>query len=974
MSEQILGFRIEVRGTEKETASMARLTEETKRMQQSIRLLDKIRAKNGSLTAKQINQRQLLSTQIKANQSDYNKLNKQVLQNNGVTKKNTSFTAKMGKSIVQAGAAMIGITAVIGLVTRLIGGAVKIFVEYEKSNSKLQAVLRLTKKEMVDLKTQSQALGATTAYTASEVVSLQTELAKLGFPKEDIIDMTEATLNGAAALGSELGEQAALTGALLKQYSLEASEATLVNDVLATAAANSALDFNKLSTALPIVGATAAAVGEDLKSTTALLGKLSDRGIDASSAGTSLRNVFLELSKQGLTMEQAMAMINGSTDKAKTSMELFGKRGATAGLILADTTGTVTDLEKALVDTEGAAKIMAETMLDNVAGDVTKAKSAYEGFILSIEDGDGALSKTIRQYTQLSTSILGFLTDLNNGKSFMESWNGIAEQTATTNEQVATTAKVLGVAQGDLSKVIVNNADAYEIMTNKLKNNEITITQFREGISKLAGGFAEAEPSSDRLRSQIDILTTSLKDGKIGIVAYNEELQRLKTKLVDASVKEAEKEKAETQKALDAELAAKVQSEEAKAQAEEDARLKSEAAATKAREKAHADEVSAAEKLAADKEKARAKGQEDGNAFLLEQQRQFNLTERELAKINLEEEYNEKILAITGQSETETELRKQLEIQKKLALDAQKEEFRIADEEVEIERAMLAREMELEAEMIKAAEDLERQGQIQEQQRQLELANKDLTEQEVALINAKYDKMEEENEKARLQNKLRNNAMILGGASDLAGSLSSLAKEGSKEQAALAKAAALMSGAQAIMGILAAQYTGIGFVDAALKAIAIVGVVAKTRQQIMQINSAKLEDGGLVEGASHSQGGIQMYHKSGQHLGEMEGNEYIVSAKRTREIGVENLDAMNFGGASPELNGYHQMGGQVASAGTSQAARSVLSAQNDTQALGGVISEQMQNAIMQIEVKNNAVETFDTALEVENQSTELNFG
>jgi len=226
--------------------------------------------------------------------------------------------------------------------------------------------------------------------------------------------MTEATLSGAAALGADLGEQAALTGALLKQFSLDSAEAGRVNDVLAESAASSALDFGKLQTALPIVGATANAVGVDLERTTALLGTLSDRGLDASTSGTALRNVFLELSKKGLTMEQAMSKIRDSTDSAKTAMDLFGKRGATAGLILSQTEGDVDALETALKGADGAAQDMADTMLDNLAGDLTIANSAWEGFILSLEDGSSVFGKVSRGAVQAFTNILGGLTDLSN--------------------------------------------------------------------------------------------------------------------------------------------------------------------------------------------------------------------------------------------------------------------------------------------------------------------------------------------------------------------------------------------------------------------------------------------------------------------------------------------------------------------------------------------------------------------------------
>jgi hypothetical protein len=288
----------------------------------------------------------------------------------------------------------IGIGAVAGLGAAF-HNAIGVVNDFSKAQSEVKAVLGDlgTDKNMAMLSKQAKELGASTAFTASEVSNLQVSLSRLGFKPEEINNMTESTLDAAAALGSELAEQADLTGAALKSYGLDSKEAARVNDVLAKSASSSALDFSKLQTALPIVGATAKTAGVSLERTTAILGTLSDRGIDASSAGTALRNIFLELSKKGLTFEQAMAKINTATDKNAVAMDLFGRRGATAGVIIAEVGGSIDDLEQSLLNADGAAKKMADTMLNNLTGDMTKAKSAWEGFILSLEDGNGVISK-----------------------------------------------------------------------------------------------------------------------------------------------------------------------------------------------------------------------------------------------------------------------------------------------------------------------------------------------------------------------------------------------------------------------------------------------------------------------------------------------------------------------------------------------------------------------------------------------------
>lgn len=514
MAEQkTLAIKIDVSGNGK----IEQLQKSFDGTQRALKRLNK-EERDGLITSKQASSaRAKLTTQHHANRNALNDERAAILKNNDALRKNSGFVNGVKKGMMQWSTTLIGATALIAGVTKLVGSAVKIFRDFEKANSQLEAVLGANAEQMKQLSTQAKELGSSTAFTASEVVSLQTELAKLGFPTEDILNMTEATLNGAAALGSELGEQAALTGALLKQYGLDASEATKVNDIMATAAANSALDFSKLSTALPIVGATAAAVGQDLTQTTALLGKLSDRGLDASTSGTSLRNVFLMLSKKGLTMNEAMEMINTSTDKAKTSMELFGIRGATTGLILADVEGKTTKLDIALQNTDGAAKKMADTMLNNLSGDITKAESAYEGFILSLEDGSGTISNMIRDVTQLGTSYLGMLTAINENTTAFEQLTAVGD---IWSQQLG----IMNEEQADIAKNLANNSDNIAVLDERLAAGTITQEQYNTALQKLANGWKRASKDISEAKEEIDGLgettesQTELTDSEVSAI------------------------------------------------------------------------------------------------------------------------------------------------------------------------------------------------------------------------------------------------------------------------------------------------------------------------------------------------------------------------------------------------------------------------------------------------------------------------
>ena len=145
------------------------------------------------------------------------------LQNGNKTFKNLGIVAKGYGNILRSNVAgglnevrigvgsmvkgMVGAQAVISGFQKLIGlfksGAQSI-VDFEAANSKLAAILGTTSKNIKDLTTDAQRLGAATKYTASQATALQIELAKLGFSKNEILQSTEGILKFAQATGAEL--------------------------------------------------------------------------------------------------------------------------------------------------------------------------------------------------------------------------------------------------------------------------------------------------------------------------------------------------------------------------------------------------------------------------------------------------------------------------------------------------------------------------------------------------------------------------------------------------------------------------------------------------------------------------------------------------------------------------------------------------------------------------------------------------
>ena len=394
----------------------------------------------------------------------------------GAGLKSTFSPANLGFGAMAAGTALIGAA---------IGDAVTTFRDFEKAGSDLKAVLgkNALPADLENMAVQAKALGASTAFTATEVRGLQKEFAKLGFDPSQIQNMTEATLNLAAAAGVELAEAASVAGSTINAFGLNSQDAAHVTDVMALSFSKSALDMEKFSETMKNAAPIARATGVSLEVATAAAGKLADANITGSKAGTDLKRIFSELVKDGKPFAESLNDIAGQMAGASTKAEklgiaekLVGDRAKGALLVLTEQKDALGELSTQLLNTDEDAKKMADTMLNNLAGDVTKAGSAWEGFILSLEDGSGAISKAMRSVVSGGTAVLGWLTDVNSGGIKAESAlkslaNSFLKMSAFANFQF------------DIP------SDKIEAFERNIKSNGQALLNTKEGLNKVIAGY-----------------------------------------------------------------------------------------------------------------------------------------------------------------------------------------------------------------------------------------------------------------------------------------------------------------------------------------------------------------------------------------------------------------------------------------------------------------------------------------------------
>jgi len=371
---------------------------------------------------------------------DVEKLNKSVTETSKTAKKTGKGLSGAFKGLsgaITGAIPILGklkaalISTGVGALVVAFGGLVALFksaanvgAKFQSSLSTLRAITGRTADELGVLNQQAKELGSTTQFTAVQVVELQTELAKLGFTVKDIENSTPAILDLAASLEVDLASAAELAGSVVRSFGLDTLDTQRVVDVMSLSTSASALNFEALRESIKVVAPAARATNVSIEKTAALLGVLANNGLKGSVAGNGLSKTFIELNKKGITLEEGMEKVKNSTNKLNTAIDLVGVVGAKSFLSLAESGEQIKQLEKDFEGAEGAAKRMAEVRLDNLTGDTTKLSSAWEGFLLGLEDGDGIINKIQRGSIQLLTSAisgLGIIIDYL-GFSFKDTW------------------------------------------------------------------------------------------------------------------------------------------------------------------------------------------------------------------------------------------------------------------------------------------------------------------------------------------------------------------------------------------------------------------------------------------------------------------------------------------------------------------------------------------------------------------------
>lgn len=321
---------------------------------------------------------------------------------------------KMSSAADKAGS--VGTKLTLGVTAPIIGigtAAVNAGNDFEAQMSRVSAISGAYGDDLEQLREQAIELGAQTSFSATESAQAMENLASAGFGTQEIMAAMPGMLNLAASSGEDLASSADIAASTLRGFQLEASEAGHVADVLAKNAADTNAAIADTGLAMKYIAPVAQSVGWSLEEVTAAIGVMADAGIKGEQAGTTLRGALTRLMKPTKDMYESMDDLGisfydaqgkmkplstivdelqkstkGLTDEQRDNhlATIFGTEALSGMKVLLGSSKEELDrMTDGLKNADGAAKKMADTMLDNTKGSIEEMNGSLETAGITIQ-------------------------------------------------------------------------------------------------------------------------------------------------------------------------------------------------------------------------------------------------------------------------------------------------------------------------------------------------------------------------------------------------------------------------------------------------------------------------------------------------------------------------------------------------------------------------------------------------------------
>lgn len=443
-----------------------------------------------------------------------------------------------GKSITSAGKTLTTHVTVpiVGLGT----AAVKTTSDFESAMSKVSAISGATGSDLDALNQKAQEMGAKTKFSATESAEAFTYMAMAGWKTEDMLQGIDGIMSLAAADGLDLATTSDIVTDALTAFGLSASDSGHFADVLAKASSNANTNVSMLGESFKYAAPVAGALGYSAEDTAIALGLMANAGIKGSQGGTALRGSLTRLIKPtddaaalmeqyGLSMTNAdgsmkslgevMNMLRDrlggltEAEQAQVAAQIFGQEAMSGMLAIINASDSdYAKLTDAIYNADGAAQQMANTMLDNLSGQLTLLKSALEG--LAIQFGE-ILMPYIKQFVQWLQNLVQKLQEMTpEQKEQIVKWAAFAAAIGpvllAVGKLVTGTGNVISVF-GKLKTAIPAVKGALVAVKGAIAGISAPVVAVVAVIGTLVAAFATLWKTNEEFRNKITAIWNQIK-------------------------------------------------------------------------------------------------------------------------------------------------------------------------------------------------------------------------------------------------------------------------------------------------------------------------------------------------------------------------------------------------------------------------------------------------------------------------------
>lgn len=437
----------------------------------------------------------------------------------------------MAFDVVASAISAAGIAAALHEIADAYMECVTIAGNFEEGMSNVEALSGASAEEMQLLSDKAKELGATTKFTAQEASDAMGYMAMAGWDAQEMLSGMDGVLQLAAASGEDLAMVSDIVTDNLTAFGLTAADTARFADVLAAAATNSNTNVSIMGETFANAASIAGALGYSVEDVAVAVGLMANSGVKGSVAGTALKNTFNGL-LQGVTLtgeafgkyDYTAIKANGTmksfsdtidelrvyfdqmteAERVNNAMAIAGERGYNGLLaILNATDEDYASLTASINNCTGAAQRMAEVKLDNMNGQLTIMKSAWDGLKISVGE----------QFTPAMEKLYGV------GTKCFDLLNGFVQEHPALVKAVAAFVGVVAVATAGLTayaaiaKVVAAlNLASLFVTAAPIMLAVGAVAALTAGIVALAGAESEEEKELRSLTAASRAQHTQLQD------------------------------------------------------------------------------------------------------------------------------------------------------------------------------------------------------------------------------------------------------------------------------------------------------------------------------------------------------------------------------------------------------------------------------------------------------------------------------